>query len=224
MMILILARSGSKGLKNKNIRSFNGEPLLGRAVRRLKEISGISYVVVSSNSSYYLDIALSFGADKGILRPKYLSGDTASSLDAIRHAIRIMKTNQVDVSGFLLHQITSPLWSDEDLLEVLRISAENPQSPVITVSEYKNNPLYVGWRKFNDKWVPFDEGGYQRQVVAPSVYINGAFYRLLLKDIENGRLFDKSEVIFSKMPLLRSIDIDEEEEFQMAEYFSKKFY
>ena len=67
---LIGARSGSKGVPNKNIRLFNGTPLMGLIIKKAKDSSYINRIVLSTDSSEYADIGKSFGAEIPCLRPK----------------------------------------------------------------------------------------------------------------------------------------------------------
>ena len=70
----IFARGGSKGIKNKNIRLFNGKPLIYYSIKLAKKISSIKKVFVSSDNKKILDIAKKFGAET-ILRPKSIAKD-----------------------------------------------------------------------------------------------------------------------------------------------------
>src|SRR3990167_298340 len=86
---LILARSGSKGLSDKNIKLLNGKPLMSYAIRAALG-SSIGSVYLSSDSQHYLDLAASYGAQT-ILRPPELARDDSKSIDAVRHAIETLE-------------------------------------------------------------------------------------------------------------------------------------
>ena len=75
ILAVILARSGSKGIKNKNIKILNGKPLIAWSIATCLKSKRINKIVVSTDSKKYAKIAKSFGAHEVILRPKKFSKD-----------------------------------------------------------------------------------------------------------------------------------------------------
>ena len=73
---LILARSGSKGVPQKNIRRVAGHPLLAYSIAFARKIA-VDRVIVSTDSPHYRDIALGYGAECPYLRGAEASSDTA---------------------------------------------------------------------------------------------------------------------------------------------------
>ena len=88
---LIPARSGSKGLPDKNIMKLNDHPLLGWSIAAAKNCKLIDRVIVSTDSKEYADIALSYGAEVPFIRPIKLSSDTSSDFDFVDHALNFFK-------------------------------------------------------------------------------------------------------------------------------------
>jgi CMP-N,N'-diacetyllegionaminic acid synthase len=84
---IIPARSGSKGVKDKNIKSLHGHSLLEWSINAAKRSRLIDRVFLSTDSSEYSQIGREHGAEVPFLRPNAISGDTASDLDFIIHAI-----------------------------------------------------------------------------------------------------------------------------------------
>ena len=82
---LICARSGSKGIKNKNIRKFNSKPLIFYPINLAKKINEIKTVSVSTDSKKIADISKNFGAEIPFLRPKKLSRDKSNEWDVWKH-------------------------------------------------------------------------------------------------------------------------------------------
>ena len=91
---IIGARSGSKGVKDKNIRRLLGKPLIGRIIETSKESKYISRVIVSTDSKHYADIAREFGAEVPFLRPEEFSFDLSSDYDYVLHAVKWLKSNE----------------------------------------------------------------------------------------------------------------------------------
>lgn len=84
---IIPARSGSKGVKDKNIKSLCGHSLLEWSVNAAKKSRLIDRVFISTDSQEYAKIGRELGAEAPFLRPENISGDTASDFEFIIHAI-----------------------------------------------------------------------------------------------------------------------------------------
>ena len=91
----IFARGVSKELKNKNIRLFNGKPLIFYSIDLAKKNKKIKKIFVSSDNSRILKIAKKYGAHT-IIRPKSLSNDKSSEIRAWKHAIKYLQKNLID--------------------------------------------------------------------------------------------------------------------------------
>ena len=84
---LIGARSGSKGIPDKNVRAFEGHPLLAWSIAAGALCSTIDRVVVSTDAPAYAELGIRYGAEVPFLRPAELSSDDAVDVDYVRHAI-----------------------------------------------------------------------------------------------------------------------------------------
>ena len=100
-LAIIPARSGSKGIKNKNIKKLNGKPLINWTIETCLKTKLINYVVVSSDSNNYLDIANKYKISQCILRPKKISGDNSTDLQVINHAIQSIKNIDYDLIAYM---------------------------------------------------------------------------------------------------------------------------
>ena len=107
---IIPARSGSRGVKDKNIMKLNGFPLIAYSVLAARKCSGISRVIVTTDSEQYAEIALQYGAEVPFLRPSNISGDMATDLEFFEHAIEWFRKNEGGVADFFVHlRPTSPI-------------------------------------------------------------------------------------------------------------------
>ena len=84
---LILARSGSKGLVNKNIIDF-GKPLMAHSIKSSNDSLLINRTIVSTDSEKYADIALKYDAEVPFIRPKEISGDFTQDSEVFIHLIK----------------------------------------------------------------------------------------------------------------------------------------
>ena len=96
ILCLIPARSGSKGIKDKNIKLFKGEPLLSWSI---KQALGSSFkkdmrIIVSTDSLIYGKIALKYGAEVPFLRPKEISQDLSTDKEFIIYTVNRLEREQ----------------------------------------------------------------------------------------------------------------------------------
>ena len=91
---IITARSGSKGLKNKNIKELCGKPLLVYSIEAAKASGLFDEIMVSTDSKKYADIARSYGANVPFLRSEANSGDKASSWDVVQEVLERYSTER----------------------------------------------------------------------------------------------------------------------------------
>jgi CMP-N-acetylneuraminic acid synthetase len=93
-LIIIPARAGSKGIKNKNIVSVKGKPLIEYTINFAKKLNLNTEILVSTDSSEIAEISRKLGALCPFLRPKSLSTDLIGDMPVIRNAlIEIEKFN-----------------------------------------------------------------------------------------------------------------------------------
>ena len=118
---IVPARSGSKGLKNKNVLNFKGHPLLTWPLRALKENKIVDKVLVSTDSEEYQKLALEYGAEAPFLRPKRISSSSASTFDVLEHAIKFYQKQNQYFEYIVMLEPTSPLTTSEDISDCLKL-------------------------------------------------------------------------------------------------------
>jgi len=94
IIALITARSGSKGVPHKNIRKLGELPVIAYSILLAKMVKEIDRVIVSTDSEKYALIAKEFGAEVPFLRPKHISGDKSTDLDAFKYCINWLEENE----------------------------------------------------------------------------------------------------------------------------------
>ena len=120
VVAVIPARGGSKGVPGKNLAQVGGVPLVARAIRACLAANRLSAVVVSTDDQAIAAVARQAGAVV-VTRPLDLAGDTASSEEAVVHALEVLyggAANQVDV--VVLVQCTSPFTTSEEIDQVVQ--------------------------------------------------------------------------------------------------------
>lgn len=127
-MALIPARSGSKSVAHKNIRSFHGRPLIAHAIDQARACPDIDRVVVSTDSPQYAAIARSCGAEVPFLRPPEISGDTATDLECFQHALGWFAAHEGSMPATVVHlRPTHPNRTPEQIGAAVRLLAEHPE-------------------------------------------------------------------------------------------------
>ena len=110
VVALIPARSGSKGVTNKNIRPLNGIPLIAYSIAAALKSALINRVIVSTDSKKYAKIARSYGAEVPFIRPDNISGDRATDVECFKHTIDWLQENEGFVPEYFVHlRPTTPL-------------------------------------------------------------------------------------------------------------------
>ncbi|MCF8169444.1 MAG: acylneuraminate cytidylyltransferase family protein [Rhodoferax sp.] len=115
VIALIPARSGSKGVPNKNIRLLGGRPLIAWSIMAAKLARSIDRVIVSTDSYEYAQLAIQLGAEVPFLRPAEISGDRATDFDFIAHALDWFADNGGEPEHIVHIRPTTP-FRDPDLI------------------------------------------------------------------------------------------------------------
>ena len=211
VLALIPARAGSKGLPGKNVRPFRGRPLIAWSIEAALE-SGLATVVwVSTDGEEIASVARGAGAEVPWLRPAELATDTASSLDVALHALDAYGP----VDWLLLLQPTSPLRTAEDIRAAARLVDEETDA---VVSVCPAHPLTYFRRETNEGYLAplTEDAAARRQDTQAPWLLNGAMYLVRTEVLRATRQFLPPRTRPYVMPALRSVDIDTEEDWEMA--------
>lgn len=110
IVAIIPARSGSKGVPDKNIRLLAGFPLIVYSIAAARLADNIDRVIVSTDSELYANIARKYGGEVPFLRPPEISGDNSTDYDFINHALNWMRDTEGFQPDYLVHlRPTTPL-------------------------------------------------------------------------------------------------------------------
>lgn len=110
VLALIPARGGSKGIPRKNIRAFDGFPLIAWSIAAARQAASVGRVIVSTDDEEIAAVAREWGAETPFLRPVELARDDTADLPVFRHALNWLAENE-DYRPAVLVQLrpTSPL-------------------------------------------------------------------------------------------------------------------
>lgn len=219
-LAVIPARSGSKGLKDKNIKLLNGKPLLAYSVEAAVQSQLFEEVMVSTDSAYYADIARSYGAEVPFLRSKVNSSDSAGSWDMVQEVLDFYDCAGTRFDSFCLLQPTSPLRTGDDIKRAYDIYVSRKAAAVVSVCEADHSPLWCGHLGEKDSLNGFIEesNAKRRQADAPFYRINGAIYIVGVDEFEKDRFIYREGSYAYVMSRRRSVDIDDIYDFEFAEF------
>ena len=216
---IIPARSGSKGLKDKNIKELNGKPLLAYSIEVAKKSGLFDEIMVSTDSPEYAKIAKSFEANVPFLRSETNSSDKASSWDVVLEVLNKYFEIGQKFDFVCLLQPTSPIRTANDIADAYKLLEEKQADAVTSVCEVDHSPLWTMTLPENLSLEEFKkrDSDTPRQLLEKYYRLNGAIYiRKIHYNSKGIQLIDANEFAFI-MPREHSIDIDTELDFIIAE-------
>lgn len=219
-LAIIPARSGSKGLKDKNIKDLCGKPLIAYSIEAALESNMFDEVMVSTDSEKYAEIAKAYGASVPFLRSNETATDKASSWDTVEEVLNKYKEAGQTFDTLCLLQPTSPLRTAEDIINAYNIYIEKSKFAVVSVCEAEHSPLWCGHLPESGEFTDFinKEAMKQRQSAGKFYRLNGAIYIVNCNKFKTDRYFYQSGSFAYIMPQERSVDIDTELDFKLAEF------
>ncbi len=218
---IIPARSGSKGLKDKNIAELNGKPLMAYTIEAARESGCFDYVMVSTDSEKYAEIACRYGAEIPFLRGKASSSDQASSWSVVREVLDKLRQQGICFDELALLQPTSPLRTAEDIRQSFALYEEKDAISVVSVCEVAH-PLEWSFTMdascSMDSYAKSPNRKMRRQDIPTRYIANGAIYLTKTKICEKDDIDIYAEKCYAYvMPADKSCDIDTKLDLMVAE-------
>lgn len=223
-LAIIPARSGSKGLQDKNIRLLNGKPLMAYTIEAAIVSQIFDKVMVSTDSIMYAEVAKEYGAEVPFLRSKRNSDDEANSWDVVKEVLSMYGAMGENFDSVCLLQPTSPMRTWQDILSAYEIFQEKATVSVVSVCEMSHSPLWCNTLSDECSMEDFirPEVNIQRQKLQKYYRLNGAIYMAYVEALkDDANLYRKGSFAYV-MRGDRSIDIDTELDFLYVELIMKK--
>jgi len=229
IIAIIPARSGSKSIKNKNLKKINGKSLISLAIGVCKKISKINKIFVSTDSSEIAKEAMNNGVEVPFLRSKKNSQDNSSILETLIEIIQKLKKNRTfDYDTLLLIEPTSPLRTVENVNKAIQKFIKKGYNALWTISEVNKDyhPLKQLVVTKNKKINFYKKGGskiYARQQLSSTFHRNGVCYLIKIKALLKYKsLMCRNTGYYLCNDINISIDTHEELEYA-KKYFNTKF-
>jgi CMP-N,N'-diacetyllegionaminic acid synthase len=224
VIAIIPARSGSKSVPHKNIRLLGDIPLLGWTIKAASKSRIIDKLILTTDSDEYFKIAKSF--HKQLIfhkRSPQLSEDVPSEL-VLLDILKNFKDWFSDDSIIVMLQPTTPFITSNDIDACINQLLKNDNfNTCITVKQVSEFPEWmITQDKNDDKICKTTSKESIRQNIQKRWIPNGGAYAVRKKFLEkNKSIIDKNGILIHEMSKIRSMDIDEEEDFQICESIVK---
>ena len=213
---VITARSGSKGLKDKNILDLAGKPLIAWTIEAAIESAQFERIIVSTDSPTYKAISEKFGAEV-IMRDKELASDSASSFDVLKNLLE--KHIKIDFDYFVLLQPTSPLRNGKHIREACSAFEtkfdEYNFSASVSKSKYSNDLIKTIEGDLSMKNFDADFSDYKRQSF-DFYHPNGAIFMAKPSEYLKQKHFFGRKSLAYIMNEEDSVDIDSVIDLELA--------
>lgn len=227
VLALVPARSGSKGIPDKNMARIGGLSLIARAGEILKRIPWIDRRVISTDSPRYAEEASHYGLDAPFLRPNALSGDAVGAWETIVHALE--SCERIDRGKYeliVLAEPTSPLRIPHDIETTMQALLETGADGAFTVSaiDTKYHPYKV-FRIVDGRLVFYAPEGKTvtgRQQLEPLYSRNGLCYCFRRETLLDKKILitDNTIPVITHRPVA---NIDDPLDLLWAEFLLEKF-
>mgnify|MGYP000851660402 FL=1 len=224
ILFLIVARQGSKGVPNKNIRELCGIPLFAfKAISALKS-DYCSRLIMSTDSEVIGNLAKKYNVEVPFIRPDYLATDTASSIDVVLHAmdwIEVHDNQRYDALALL--EPSSPFLTYFDINNAVRLYEEKHAISILGVKETEVSTSFIAeigedlsMKKHYEKVLALSK--LRRQDFNKEYTMNGAIYLCDWEYLKKKKSFHSEKTYAYIMPSERSIEIDNIQDYNYASY------
>jgi N-acylneuraminate cytidylyltransferase len=215
---MITARGGSKRIPRKNIKEFNGKPIIAYSIEAAISSGIFDTVMVSTDDEEIAAIAMQYGAEIPFMRSAKSSDDYATTADVIKEVLECYVSQNKYFEYACCIYPTAPFVTGEKLSKAFNNLLNSGADSVIPVTKF-NFPI---WRSFKMEegrvsynWPEFAPK--RSQDLPPAYHDCGQFYFLnTAVFLETGKLVT-SNTIGLEVPETEVQDIDNEEDWKLAE-------
>lgn len=225
ILAIIPARSGSKSIPHKNIRSLGGKPLIAYSIEHALKSKMINRVIVSTDSEYYAEVARSFGAETPFLRPDEISQDNSNDRDLFIHALNWLKENEDYVPDICVQlRPTHPIRKIEDIDAMINLLISRHDADCVrAVVKNETYTPYKMWflNKDNELKSVMDSTDIHEHYNQPRQKLPITYFQNASVDvIRTSTILEKNSLTGNKIlgyVMDEEYDIDNEKEFQQAQ-------
>ncbi len=211
---IIPARSGSKRIKNKNIKKFFGKPLIYYSIKLALKSKIFNQVIVSTDSKRIAKIATKLGATVPYLRSKKNSNDKTPINEVLKEVILKLKVKEKFI--FCLYP-TAPLLKVQDLKKGLK-KINKKYDQIIVISEYAS-PIQRAFKKIGKSFIKFIDSKYKfyrSQDLEKTYFDTGTFAIYKNSVILNYENIKSPKIGYVEIDKYSAVDINDDGDFKYA--------
>lgn len=221
MIAIVPARGGSKGLPGKNLRLLDGEPLIHHTLRAALSAQLVDRVIVSTDCHELVSACRGVdGVEVPFMRPAELATDDASAIDAYLHAATWLAEHEGRAPKSLCVLLpTSPLRRPGDIDAAIALFKAKDARVVLSVVETKP-AAWLQFKRQDGRLTPIlgHEASVANRQDLPATWApNGSVYVFDVDALRRTRTYFGASTFGLEMPPERSVDIDSEVDFALAE-------
>jgi len=227
ILAIIPARSGSKGLKNKNIKLLKKKPLIYWTILRASQSKFIDRIIVTSD---YKNLKKFEYSKKDIIylnRPKKYSQDSTPADEVINHVLLDRKKKKEHYDYIVYLEPTSPLRKKKDIDYCIEKLVKNLKyDTLITLGEIQENPN-ICKKIINSRVFPFINSKIteqRRQDLTKAYFPYGVCYLSKTNFFLKKKTFYSKKTTFYKINRLQNIEIDDLDDFKIVDKMMKFFF
>lgn len=224
VLVIIPARGGSKGIPRKNIKPFNGKPLIYYTLDCARAVCSDENICVSTDDDEIISVVEQYGLKVPFVRPAELATDTAGTYEVLLHALDYYEKQGKHYDVVLLLQNTSPFRTAVHVKEALKLYTPAVDM-VVSVKECAANPYYCVFEEDAEGFlhVSKGDGTIIRRQDAPKVYeYNGAIYIINPDSLKHQHMHQFKKRVKYVMDEMSSFDLDTMTDWKIAEMIKKE--
>jgi N-acylneuraminate cytidylyltransferase len=219
----IPARSGSKGVPDKNVKLLGDHPLIEWSIAACKKAASINRIIVSTDSEEYAQISREAGAEVPFLRPVEIAGDRSTDYDFIEHALDWFSKNG-GAPDYIVHIRPTTPFRDPLLIDkAVAAFISHPQATALrsvhpmSESAYKTFEIAPGGqlKRVASESTELDAANNARQQFPTTYNANGYVDVLSTAFIRKMHLIHGDHVLSFTTPMVN--EVDTEEDFSILE-------
>lgn len=221
IVAIIPARAGSKRLPGKNTIDLDGKPLIHYTITAARQSRYIDRILISTNDQHVKDAAQGVEI---IWRPEELANDQSKVEDAIVHAVSQLEQGGYKTDIIVLLQPTSPLRTAQDIDSTIDAITKKGADSAQTFARAMEHPSLMVTIDEEGVPHPIDQENHLKHGQSlKKVYIKtGSVYACTNKVLEETKNIYGKKHLAIITPHERGIDIDRQEDLELALYYLKR--
>ena len=225
VLAIIPARGGSKGVPRKNIRKFDGKPLIAYAIEAGMESGNISKLVVNTEDEEIAEIARSFNCEV-VMRNPEIAGDQSQVIDTVLQTLDYFEDKNQYFEAVMLLQPTAPLRKGVDIDNAICLLQSNSKTDavisMVKVEDHHPARMYKILDGNLENLMPEYET--QNRQELPELYLrNGCIYLVRTSALKKEQSLMPEKKISYLMDSKWAVNIDNEMDVIVLEQLFKKW-